>query len=65
MPRDKRVRVLAWALARKEADLALWSVSPLQSTDVAHLLARVLAQPKGKPKDSIMGGILSQLLDDG
>lgn len=60
LPREKRVQVMAWARARKEPELAMWSVHGLQGSDLVHLLSTVLGAKKGEQQD-LVAGLLAQL----
>ena len=63
-PREKRVQIMAYTLARKEAELGFWSGAGLQASDLVHLLSKITtatAKPKG---GDLMDGLLGQLWTD-
>lgn len=63
LPREHRVTVMAYMLARKESDLALWSTSGLQASDLVHLLSTVSTGRKSTTAGGdLMDGLLGQLL---
>ena len=64
MPADKRRRTLAWALARKDPGLSLFAVTPLQITDVIHLIHRML-KGKSQKQDPVERMIDNLFGDDG
>lgn len=56
---------MAYTLARKERDAALWSSAGVQASDLVHLVSQVAgSKRKAKPKGDLMDGVLAQLWDD-
>jgi len=60
LPAEKRVRVLSWAYARKDRELAMWSAHGLQVGDLVQVLSLLFKGAKGTEKD-LVSGMLAQL----